>query len=122
MHYNNICIWRFFKQWQTFLIKRKIKKILNELVDMKYNKSLMKRTLRRLQQNADANRNIRQLCAVIRPMQVLSYNAIVDHSQSLTKLSQYTCQLIWSVCNQRKKLLRQYFTIWKDKSLRKIKL
>lgn len=94
IHYNNVCVWRAFKRWQVYTLSRKLRKLKNSLVQMKFEKALKKRALRRLQENVKTNLSIRRQSTDVKQMQLRTFNAIVEQLIN-KKVTQYTCHITY---------------------------
>lgn len=119
-HFANECLlYRTFHQWQLFVVGQRTKRLLTQLIELKQDKSMKKRSFRRLQLNANVNRSIKQLCGKIQRLKVQDFHSFMKNFQNDTSFVHETATLIYSIKIAQQKLYAKYFSIWR-KNVRQI--
>lgn len=113
-HFTNEYLYRTFHRWQLFVVGQRTKRLLTKLIELKQDKSMKKRSFRRLQVNARVNRTIKQLCEKVQHLKVQDFHSFMLNFQNETIFVRDTATLIYPIKIAQQKLYAKFFSIWRN--------
>lgn len=102
-----------FHRWQLFVVGQRTKRLITKLIKLKQDKSIKKRSFRRLQVNARINRTIKQLCGKVKNLKMQDFYSFMQNFQNDTSFVRDTATLIYPIQIAQQKLYAKYFSIWR---------
>lgn len=115
IHYENKLKWHFFQHWQLITIRSRIERLLDEAIEMRYEKALAMRLLHRWRRRFQSNKCLRYICGQVQSLRLNTFDAIWAQCRRFGELNKKVAWLVFVVRYSQMKLCRRMLHIWRDR-------
>lgn len=115
IHYENKLKWRVFRHWQLIAIRMRIDRLLNEAIEMRYEKALVSRLFQRWRRRSLSSKSLRYVCGQVQSLRLNTFDAIWAQCRRFGQLNSKTAWLVFVVRFSQLKLCRRVLHIWRSR-------